>query len=209
MSNQDTTEESDRTNNGIDITRPQSAFEMRFSDQTSSNDTSATNRAAMLIWLNSKIPLYADWRLGLLAEVPLVEETTTNFDPLSVKNELGLGDAVFQMFVVHEIKERWAVGVGARLVARTADDGLGSGKWQVMPGFGVRYSLPELGPDSYFVPVVRYAMNVAGDPARRKISEPQIAPTLNIDLPGRWFDALISVIRSLVRPDVCSSPLMP
>src|SRR5262249_16312002 len=34
---------------------------------------------------------------------------------------------------------------------------------------------------------VRYALSVAGDPARRRISEPQIAPTLNIDLPGSWF----------------------
>jgi hypothetical protein len=33
-------------------------------------------------------------------------------------------------------------------------------------------------------------MSFAGDPTRRKISEPQIAPTLNIDLPGRWFMTL-------------------
>jgi hypothetical protein len=30
-------------------------------------------------------------------------------------------------------------------------------------------------------------MSFAGDPSARRISEPQIAPTLNIDLPGRWF----------------------
>jgi hypothetical protein len=60
----------------------------------------------------------------------------------------------------------------------------------VMPGFGVRYSLLDWGSDSYFVPAVRYAMSFAGDPTRRKISEPQIAPTLNIDLPGRWFMTL-------------------
>jgi hypothetical protein len=73
---------------------------------------------------------------------------------------------------------------GARLVARTADDDLGIGKWQIMPGLGVCYVLPELGPDSYFVPAMRYAMSFAGDPTNRRISEPQIAPTLNLDLPG-------------------------
>jgi hypothetical protein len=52
---------------------------------------------------------------------------------------------------------------------------------------GVRYLIPEWGPDSYFVPAVRYAMSFAGDPSARRISEPQIAPTLNIDLPGCWF----------------------
>jgi hypothetical protein len=184
---QGTAEESDRTNNGNDITRPQNSFEMRFSDQTSSNDTRETNRAALLLRVNSKITFDAGWRLGLLAQVPLVEETTTTFDPLSVDHEFGLGDAVFQMLVAHDLNDRWAVGIGARLVARTADDGLGSGKWQVMPGFGVRYLLLELGSDSYFAPQMRYAISVAGDPTSRKISEPQIAPTLNIDLPGRWF----------------------
>jgi len=59
-----------------------------------------------------------------------------------------------------------------------------------MPGAGVRYSLPELGPDSYFVPAVRYAMSFAGDPTKRNVSEPQIAPTLNVGLPDRWFVTL-------------------
>lgn len=90
-------------------------------------------------------------------------------------------------FVAHDLNERWAIGVGARLVARTAGNDLGAGKWQIMPGFGVRYSLPEWGADSYFVPTIRYAMSFDGEPAARRISEPQIAPTLNIDLPGPWF----------------------
>jgi hypothetical protein len=56
-----------------------------------------------------------------------------------------------------------------------------------MPGFGIRYSFLEIGPETYVVPVVRYAISFAGDPSRRNISEPQIAPTLNIGLPDRWF----------------------
>jgi hypothetical protein len=35
--------------------------------------------------------------------------------------------------------------------------------------------------------VVRYAISFAGDPSRRNISEPQIAPTLNIGLLDQWF----------------------
>jgi hypothetical protein len=30
-------------------------------------------------------------------------------------------------------------------------------------------------------------MSFAGDPSARRISDPQIVPTLNIDLPGHWF----------------------
>jgi Putative MetA-pathway of phenol degradation len=125
--------------------------------------------------------------LTLLAQVPVKAETTTTFEPSSVNHEFGLGDAAIQAYVAHDLNERWAVGAGTRLVARTADDDLGTGKWQIMPGFGVRCSLPEWREDSYFVPVVRYAMSFAGDPTARRISEPQIAPTLNIDLPGPWF----------------------
>jgi hypothetical protein len=72
-------------------------------------------------------------------------------------------------------------------VAPTAADTLGSGRWQIMPGFGVRYSFLEIGPETYFVPQVRYAMSFAGDPSRRNINQPQIAPTLNIGLPDHWF----------------------
>jgi hypothetical protein len=78
----------------------------------------------------------------------------------------------------------------ARLVAPTAQDSLGSGKWQIMPGFGIRYSFLEYGSDTYFVPKIRYAISFSGDPSRRNISEPQIAPTLNIGLPSRWFVTL-------------------
>jgi hypothetical protein len=184
---QDTAPESTRENNGFDITRPKTAFAVRGLDQTSSNDTSKTNKAELLLRVESKIPLDTDWRLGVLAQVPLVEKTTTDFEPPSVDHDFGLGDAVFQVVVAHAIDERWAFGVGARVSGQTGADSLGSGEWQVMPGLGVRYMLFELGPDSYFVPTMRYALSVPGNPGARRISEPQIAPTLNIDLPGPFF----------------------
>lgn len=179
--------ESTHENNGFDITRPQTAFEARGLDQTSSNDTSRINKAELLLRVESKIPLDTDWRLGVLAEVPLVEKRTTDFEPPSVDHDFGLGDGVFQTFVAHDINERWAFGVGARVSAQTGADSLGSGEWQVMPGLGVRYSLTEWGADSYFVPTMRYALSIPGNPGARRISEPQIAPTLNIDLPGPFF----------------------
>jgi hypothetical protein len=69
-------------------------------------------------------------------------------------------------------------------------DSLGTGKWQIMPGLGVRYSFADLGPDTYFVPVIRYALSVAGGPARRNIRQAQISPKLNIGLSERWFVTL-------------------
>src|SRR6516165_1295387 len=82
------------------------------------------------------------------------------------------------------------MGFGARVVAPTAQDDLGSGKWQIMPGFGVRYSFLEWGDNTYFVPAIRYAVSFAGRASKRDISEPQIAPTFNIGLPDKWFVTL-------------------
>jgi hypothetical protein len=85
---QTTPDESESTNNGSDLTRPQNALEMRFSDETSSNDTSETNRARMLLQATSKISFNADWRLAVLAQVPLVAKATTTLDPISVDHDL-------------------------------------------------------------------------------------------------------------------------
>src|SRR5262249_17580161 len=62
---QDASEESNRTNNGGDITRPQTAFEIRTFDRTSSNETSKTNDAQMLLRMSSKIPLDTSWRISV------------------------------------------------------------------------------------------------------------------------------------------------
>jgi Putative MetA-pathway of phenol degradation len=175
---QDTAPESTGGNDGFDITRPQTAIEVRGLDQTSSNNTSKTNKAQILLRVDGKIPLDVGWRLGVLAEAPLVQKTTTDFEPQGVTHKFGLGDAVFQAFVAHDLNERWAFGVGARVSAQTGADSLGSGEWQTMPGLGVRYSLFDLGPDSYFVPTMRCALSIPGNPQARRISEPQIAPTL-------------------------------
>ena len=174
-------------NNGFDLTRPQTAFEVRGLDETSSNDTSETNRAQMALRLEGMIPLDVGWRLGVHAQVPLVQKTTTDFETGSADHEFGLGDASFQAVVAYAINDRWAAAVGTRVVAQTAAGSLGSGEWQVQPGFGVRYMLFELGEDCYFVPSMRYATSIPGNAQARRISEPQIAPTLNIDFPGPLF----------------------
>jgi hypothetical protein len=67
---------------------------------------------------------------------------------------------------------------------------VGTDRWQIMPAAGVRYSFLEFNADTYFVPVVRYAISFGGNPTARTIREPQIAPTLNIGLPDNWFVTL-------------------
>jgi hypothetical protein len=171
--------------NGQDLTRPQRSFETRFLYQTSSGAVSQTDRGTWLLRANWKVELDEGWKLGVLGQVPIVDKTTSV--PTGSDRVFGIGDAAFQAVLSRAIDQHWGFGFGARLVAPTAEDSLGSGKWQIMPGFGVRYSFPEIGTDTYFVAAVRYATSFAGDPSRRNISEPQMAPTLNIGLPDHWF----------------------
>jgi hypothetical protein len=182
-------EESDADYNGEDFTRPESKFEMRFQG-TTAGTAARTDRETLVLRLDGAIKLDADWKFGWLAQLPVVEKNTTVPDPADSTHEFGIGDAVIQGVVTRAMNERWAYGFGARLVTPTAEETLGSGKWQIMPGFGIRYSFLEYGTDTYFVPKIRYAISFAGDPSRRNISEPQIAPTLNIGLPNRWFVTL-------------------
>jgi hypothetical protein len=56
-----------------------------------------------------------------------------------------------------------------------------------MPIIGARAMLPELSEGSFFTALLRYDLSFAGDPAKKNISNLQIAPTLNIMLPEHWF----------------------
>jgi len=130
-------EQQDPDYNGEDFTRPQRSFDTRFT-YTSSGTTSPTDRESWLLRGNWKTDLSDGWRLGLLAQVPVVDKTT--FDPYD--QEFGIGDAAFQAALLHDIDRHWALGFGARLVTPTAEDTLGSGKFRSCQGSG--YAIPSL-----------------------------------------------------------------
>jgi Putative MetA-pathway of phenol degradation len=134
---------------------------------------------------DTSVPLSSDWQLALRSDLPFVAK-----DPLNSSNPNadfldGLGDADVQAALIHEVNARWTTGFGARLIMPTGDwdDGLGSGRWQIMPIAGVRYALPEISPGTYFEPVVRYDESFAGYPPRKSISNLQFAPMVNFSRP--------------------------
>jgi hypothetical protein len=176
--------------NGLDLTRPQQNAELRLQYRTSSSPTSETDQEQAFLKLATKVQLPDSWKLGLQGQIPFFDKATTNLSTSNVDREAGVGDAFAQAVLAQTIDAHWAYGFGVRLVAQTAEDSLGSGKWQIMPAFGVRYSFLEINPNTYFVPSIRYALSFAGDPTRRSISQPQIAPTLNIGLSDHWFVTL-------------------
>ena len=171
---------------GGDITRPENYFEIRAFD-TASGIIKPQDTQTLVLRRGGTVVLSSDWKAGWLASLPFRWREITTSNPSTANRESGIGDMFLQGDLVERLNERWAYGFGARLYAPTAEDSLGTGRWQIMPGVGVRYSFLEFGDNTFFVPKVRYAVSFAGDPSRRNISEVQFAPTLNIQLPDRWF----------------------
>jgi hypothetical protein len=181
-------------NTGNDLFRPPpNLFQMMYDYKTApgSGSTPGSTRDVTTETLNLRMDHSLDlapmWILALRADLPLLAK-----NPLSSSNPdgdylSGVGDADVQAVIVHNLDQRWTVGFGARLIAPTGDDNLGSGKWQIMPAAGVRYALWEINSSSYFEPVVRYDVSFAGDPIRKNISNLQFAPTFNLGLPNHWF----------------------
>ena len=170
-----------------DLTTPQNLLQLRYRYSTAPGTTRQVTTDSVTLRADKKIDLTPQWQLALRTDLPVRAK-----DPITSDNPdghflYGLGDADVQAALIYTFNARWAAGFGDRLIAPTGPDSLGSGKWQMMPIAGVREKLPEIGPDAYFTLLVRYDVSVAGDPSRKNISNLQLAPTLNLGLPDRWF----------------------
>src|SRR6202012_846846 len=104
------------------------------------------------------------------SDLPLLAKNSISSSNPTGQYLYGIGDADVQAAAIVDLDKRWAVGFGARLITPTGDDALGSGKWRVMPIIGFRVALPEVSTSSYFEPLLRYDVSVAGDPLKRNIS---------------------------------------
>jgi hypothetical protein len=180
-------------NNDEDFTRPENLFQLRYEHRTapgtgSEPGTIRTVTTDMVVLRSDgKIDVAPQWTLALRGDLPFVDR-----NPITAGNPLGefidgLGDADVQAALIKTLNARWAAGAGVRIVAPTGSPDLTSGKWRALPIVGARYMLPELSEGSFFAGLVRYDVSFAGDPSTRNVSNLQIAPTLNIALPDRWF----------------------
>ena len=136
--------------------------------------------------------LSPDWQFVVRGDLPYLAKDPVNSSNPDGNFIYGLGDADVQGTIIHTFDSRWKAGVATRLITPSGDwdDGLGSGKWQIMPGAGIRYSLPEISSGSYFEPIARYDQSFAGSATAKAVSNLQFAPTVNISLPDRFFFTL-------------------
>lgn len=189
---QTSTEQNLATNDGaLDFFRPPpNLFQLETGYRTAPGSTREVTTGTLNLRYDHAFDLPSGWILATRSDLPMLEK-----NPISASNPNGdyvggIGDADIQAALIHDIDQRWAFGFGMRLIAPTGNDVLGSGKWQVMPIVGARLALPEITSGSYFEPLLRYDVSVAGDPTKKNISNLQFAPTLNINLPDRWFVTL-------------------
>ncbi len=176
---------------GLDFFRPPANMFQTLGEYRTAPGSGGTVTTDMLnLRLDHSVDLSPQWILAFRTDLPLLAK-----NPISATNPAGeflygVGDADFQAAIIHNFTQRWAAGAGLRLIVPTGDEALGSGKWRLMPIAGFRYALPEITASSYFEPIVRYDVSVAGDPTKKNISNLQFGPALNFGLPQRWFVTL-------------------
>jgi hypothetical protein len=178
----------------VDVFKPpKNLFQLRYEYLTAPG--SGSTPGSMATVTTDQIRLRLDHRIDLSQQSLLVlrgDLRVVAKDPITASNPngaylYGLGDSDIQAIYAYNFDSRWAAGFGSRLVAPTGGDTLGSGKWQTLPIAGVRYRLSEINSDSYFEPYARYDVSFAGDPAKRNISNLQLAPLLTLALPETWL----------------------
>jgi hypothetical protein len=184
-----TTEQNLATNTGaIDFFRPPpNLFQMSFGDRTASGTTRDVTTQTLNLRYDHAFDLQSGWILTTRSDLPMLAKNPLNDLNPTGDYVRGIGDADVQAALIHNINQRWAFGFGMRLIAPTGNELLASGTWQLMPIVGARLALPEISSGSYFEPLLRYAVSVAGDPTQRNIRNLQFAPILSINLPDRWY----------------------
>jgi hypothetical protein len=139
---------------------------------------------------DTHIDLAPDWQLALRGDLPFVAKNPFNSSNPNASYLYGVGDADVQAALVNDVDASWKAAFGARLITPTGNDNLGSGKWQIMPFVGARYSMPDVGSGLYVEPLVRNDASFAGNPSRKSINNLQFAPMVNFPFPDGWFFTL-------------------
>jgi hypothetical protein len=188
---QSTTQNLAEDSGALDFFRPPpNLFQATYEYRTAPGSIREVTTEALNLRYDHAFDLPSGWILVTRSDLPLRARNPLNADNPTGEYVYGIGDVDAQAALIRNVNARFAFGFGLRLITPTGNDVLGSGKWQMMPIVGARFGLPEISPSSYFEPLLRYDVSVAGDPTKRNISNLQFAPTLNIGLPNRWFISL-------------------
>jgi hypothetical protein len=181
-------------NNGEDVTRPRTLFQVR---QRYERLPDAEGREPEKWVTTLRADLWAGlgdgWKLYGRIDEPLVysNDVTSSFNP-NGHSRFGQGDLLTEIAIIAPPPTpRLGYGLGVRAVWPTAGlNEAGDGKYQVGPVAAARYSLPEISAGSFFLTQVLYLNSVASrneNKGRADISQLNIQPKFNVSLPDAWF----------------------
>ncbi|MBK8176637.1 MAG: hypothetical protein IPK66_15635 [Rhodospirillales bacterium] len=181
-------------NNGEDITLPRNLFQVReryaqLPDAEGREPEKWTTTLRADLWTG----LGDGWKLYGRLDQPLVyaHEVTSSFNP-NGHSRFGQGDLLTEIAIIAPPPNaRLGYGAGVRVAWPSGGlNAAGDGKYQIGPVLGARYSLPELGPGSFFLTQVIYLNSVASrnhNSGRADIDQLNIQPKFNVALPDNWF----------------------
>jgi hypothetical protein len=158
----------DALNNGLDFTRPPAQYDFRYQFEEKDGDVW---QDLFILRVNRPFTLGNGWEIGTRLDLPFTLTNKSSGDNPSGATTFGFGDLLLQAALIDEFSNRLAAGLGPRLVLPTASqEQFGSGRIQLGPIGGVRYSLPEISEGSFAELVVRYDRDIGGQPGHGHIN---------------------------------------
>jgi hypothetical protein len=124
------------------------------------------------------------WRLKLRADLPFrsVEKDHRDWSGLT------FGDALLSAVFVRRLDDGQAFGIGSQLIIPTAKKEVqGRQQWRLRPTASYRWPVHAISEGTYFKLEARFDMSITGGSSEEKTRELQLAPNLEIDLPGRSY----------------------
>jgi hypothetical protein len=180
-----------RINNGEDVTRPLTRFDIRLKVQNGVNNS----RGKSVIFTERTDQTWhfeRGWTLGFRADTPYEWYYcghASSCHPEHCKAADRMGDSLFQaLLITPRINDRWKFAAGVQFVFPTAGKNLeiGQGKYQILPTFAFSYDLSYWREGDFFGLLVRQAVSYAGH-AVPYVNQTYIQPFFNLNLPQGFF----------------------
>lgn len=183
------TAEKNESNNGENITRPLTRFDLRLKYQTGVNE-SVGRAVTLTARTDKKILLMNDWQMSLRADLPY-QWFFCDCNPCHTicAPSTHMADSLFQVLFIPPPIKKITFAFGSRFIFPTAGDNLiiGQGKYQILPSFAFSYDLSEWNEGAYWGVLFQHAYDVGGYKSAPYINQTFIQPFLNINLTKKWF----------------------
>lgn len=176
----------DKAETGQDFTKPPTGIDFRskYQDLLGSGEswifTLRTDKPFMLA---------GGKKLATRLDFPFMTTDAPAPDNPRGNAEWGMSDVLIQGLIITPPKEKTCLGFGTQMIFPTASkDGMGTGKYQLLPTVGFRYDMGGWMEGSWFTVLVRQAFDFASkEDDHPHIHQTYFQPAVNLDLPGLWF----------------------